>query len=421
MSNSVAAGAVAVGVGVLVGAGLAYISSRILHSSRVTQEVSELHDNIVEIKQKFAYIESELDKLYSAVPASAGSSLQKNRNVSSTSSSANSRRSKNRKNVSFSNSVSQTSYCASVPDTSSTSGTYLTAGEGDSTAYDTDYFSPDEGDTTEDEEFYDFMPSDDNEDAANSSISNGWSGSSASELTELLRRVDAQFCSGQEEQMQSAYEQLQHATQHEFPDNAEVLWRLAKSCRSMATLEEKRGNLDKKKEYIFEAFVHAERSLAINAQNADTHKWYAITSGARGEYLGTRERIESGKVFKRHIDAALAFSPNDATLHHLLGRFCYEISGLTWLERRAAAALFGAVPESSYNEALQHFMSAEDLHASGWKENRLFIAKCLIKLEMEAEVSDWLEKALVLPAATADDMMVDEQVKQMMTKYSSSA
>lgn len=49
-------------------------------------------------------------------------------------------------------------------------------------------------------------------------------------------------------------------------------------------------------------------------------------SGARGEFLGTSERIASGRVFKKHIDEALAISPNDATLHHLLGRFCYEVS-----------------------------------------------------------------------------------------------
>ncbi|XP_047738852.1 regulator of microtubule dynamics protein 1 isoform X2 [Hyalella azteca] len=416
--NSVAVGAAAVGIGVAVGAGLAYLSTRILHSSRVTQEISELHDNIVEMKQNLALIESELGKLYGAVPTS--STLRKENHFSSNNSTTSSRRSKNKKNVSFNNSVARASYCASAAETGSTAGSYITAVEGslhngDSSAYDTDYFSPDEGDTTEDDEFFDFVPSD-SEETTFTSQNSEWSGGTATELTELLRRVDAQFCSGEEAEILAAHASLLEA-RHSFPLNAEVLWRLAKSHRNMATLEEKKGNLDMKKHYIFEAYVYAEKSLSINDNSADTHKWYAITSGARGEFLSTRERIESGKVFKKHIDAALAFSPNDATLHHLLGRFCYEISGLTWLERRAASALFGSVPESSYAEALQHFMSAEELHASGWKENRLFIAKCLVKLQRLDSVADWLQRALQLPTATADDMVVDEQLNQMLLKH----
>lgn len=46
-----------VGVGVVLGAGIAYISTRILHSSRVTHQISQLHDNIVEMKQNLAVIE----------------------------------------------------------------------------------------------------------------------------------------------------------------------------------------------------------------------------------------------------------------------------------------------------------------------------------------------------------------------------
>ena len=73
------------------------------------------------------------------------------------------------------------------------------------------------------------------------------------------------------------------------------------------------------------AFDYAARSLALNDNSSDAHKWYAIISGARGEYLSTKERIEGGRLFKKHIDTALQLSPNDATLHHLLGRFCYEV------------------------------------------------------------------------------------------------
>jgi hypothetical protein len=39
-----------------------------------------------------------------------------------------------------------------------------------------------------------------------------------------------------------------------------------------------------------------------------------------------REKIEDGFVFKQHVDKALALRPDDPSLHHLLGRFKYEVS-----------------------------------------------------------------------------------------------
>ena len=43
-----------------------------------------------------------------------------------------------------------------------------------------------------------------------------------------------------------------------------------------------------------------------------------------------------------------------------------------------AATLFASPPSASLPEAIQHFLQAEKLKPDGWKENRLFIAKCFI-------------------------------------------
>ena len=58
-------GAAAVGVGVAVGAGIAYLSTRIMYSTRVTQQISHLHDNIVEMKHNLAVIEQGIVTLCS--------------------------------------------------------------------------------------------------------------------------------------------------------------------------------------------------------------------------------------------------------------------------------------------------------------------------------------------------------------------
>ena len=51
---------------------------------------------------------------------------------------------------------------------------------------------------------------------------------------------------------------------------------------------------------------------------------------------------------------------------------------LSWIERKMAATLFASPPSASLPEAVTHFLQAERLKPDGWKENRLFIAKCFI-------------------------------------------
>lgn len=76
---------------------------------------------------------------------------------------------------------------------------------------------------------------------------------------------------------------------------------------------------------IFSAYDYAAKALELDDENANVHKWYGILAGAKGEFLSIKERIQNGKLFKLHIDKALQLKPKDATLHHLLGRFCYEV------------------------------------------------------------------------------------------------
>lgn len=77
--------------------------------------------------------------------------------------------------------------------------------------------------------------------------------------------------------------------------------------------------------FIFAAYNYAAQALQLDEESADVHKWYGILVGAKGEFLSVKERIHNGKLFKAHIDQALKIKPKDATLHHLLGRFCYEV------------------------------------------------------------------------------------------------
>lgn len=57
-----------------------------------------------------------------------------------------------------------------------------------------------------------------------------------------------------------------------------------------------------------------------------------------------------------------------------------------------ASTLFASPPSASLPEAIDHFLQAERLKPDGWKENRLFIAKCHI-----GKVLNWRNKMICKP------------------------
>ena len=75
---------------------------------------------------------------------------------------------------------------------------------------------------------------------------------------------------------------------------------------------------------------------------------------------------------------------------------------LSWIERKMASTLFASPPTASLPEAIDHFLQAERLKPDGWKENRLFIAKCHIGQGEYNQAVIWLDKADSIPLASAD-------------------
>ena len=178
------------------------------------------------------------------------------------------------------------------------------------------------------------------------------------EIIRLFETVDS-FMEGEAQLQKQAYELLTEKDEAPLCDNGEFLWRLCKSTYLMAVAVGLDGNQTKKQELIFQSVDHGQRAIHIDDNSSEAHKWYAIALGSRGEYLGIKEKILDGFQFKKHIDKAAELAPQDHTIRHLLGRFCYEVAELSWWERKMAATLFADPPTASMEEAKDHFTAGQ--------------------------------------------------------------
>ncbi|KAL3270687.1 hypothetical protein HHI36_021215 [Cryptolaemus montrouzieri] len=202
----------------------------------------------------------------------------------------------------------------------------------------------------------------------------------------------------------------------EHPENPQLLWRIGKCHHKIEKSQKDEGQ---KKEHMDKGIEACEASIKLDPNQAEAHKWMAILVGSRSGTRPMKERIQDGQLFKKHVDIAISIDPSDASLHHLVGRFCFEVAGLKWYERKVAATLYADPPKATYEEALEHFLEADKLIDYEWKENRLCTAKCYIALGKYKEALEWLDKAdKVKPEEVGDDS-VNQEVKSLLAKYAS--
>jgi len=259
--------------------------------------------------------------------------------------------------------------------------------------------------SSDDDEFFDLpsdLPSDGELTPTNETINNGSLSTNNTSTNGLVEKALERL------------ENSQSITLH--PD---YLWRMCKSMYLMAVVIGQEGDSAKKQTLIFEAVDYGLKAIEIDEFNSEAHKWYAIVIGSRGEYLGIKDKILDGYEFKKHIDRAAELSPQDHTIRHLLGRFCYEVAELSWWERKMAATLFADPPNATMEEAKEHFMAAEQLKPDGWKENRQFLAKSCIHLKDYSAALHWLDEANELPVKNPDDQQAQNDIDELLMQYQS--
>lgn len=156
-------------------------------------------------------------------------------------------------------------------------------------------------------------------------------------------------------------------------------------------------------------------SLEIKPSSS-AHKWVAIMADKVGQVTDRKTRIENSKIFLEHTKAAIALNSEDPTLHHMLGRFQFEIASLSWWQRTAAAAIYGALPECTMAEAQQSLEKAQQLRPQ-WPLNLLYLGRAMINNGQQDEGNRWLSHLANLTDAsqvTTEDRMAVAEAKKLL-------
>ncbi|XP_049591359.1 regulator of microtubule dynamics protein 2 isoform X1 [Syngnathus scovelli] len=217
-------------------------------------------------------------------------------------------------------------------------------------------------------------------------------------LTSLLERIDSLHQGTEADKRESLH--ILSTQRDEFGQSSEFLWRL---IRAYSDVHDISATLEEKKNYAETGKQVGEDAVALNPTCAESHQWYAIMCGIMAEYDTVQNKIKNGYIFKDHLDKAIELKPQDPLSYYLLGRWCYAVAQLSWLERKVAAALFGEPPSATVEDALKNFLKVEDIHPRYSKLNYVFLAKCYRDIGYRKKAREMCEAAASMQSLSKED------------------
>uniref|UniRef100_A0A8C5FD78 Regulator of microtubule dynamics protein 1 n=1 Tax=Gadus morhua TaxID=8049 RepID=A0A8C5FD78_GADMO len=199
-----------------------------------------------------------------------------------------------------------------------------------------------------------------------------------------------------------------------FSNDVEFLWRLARATRDRAMVQGVPA--DQKKALVYEAFGYAEKALEKDDACFASHKWYGILLSDLGDYMGTKHKLEKSLVIRKHLERAKELNPNDPTTVYILGYWCFSFAELSWSLRKLATVIFGTPPTSSYEEALEFFLKAEEVKPGFYSKNLLMLGKTYLALKDKENAHLWLTKARDYRPITTEDKEVHQEAVQLLKR-----
>ncbi|XP_041866123.1 regulator of microtubule dynamics protein 2 isoform X2 [Melanotaenia boesemani] len=217
-------------------------------------------------------------------------------------------------------------------------------------------------------------------------------------LSVFLERIDCLHQGCESDKKQSLNILLEQ--REEFGQSSEFLWRLT---RAYCDIHDISSTLEEKKTHAEAGKNVGEEAVSLNPTCAESHQWYAIMCGIMAEYDTIQNKIKNGYIFKDHLDKAIELKPEDPMSYYLLGRWCYAVAQLSWIERKVAATLFGDPPSATVEDALKNFLKVEELHPAYSKLNYVFLAKCYKDLGQREKARTMCEAACSMNTVSKED------------------
>ncbi|MEP7258542.1 MAG: hypothetical protein ABI687_09140 [Flavitalea sp.] len=188
---------------------------------------------------------------------------------------------------------------------------------------------------------------------------------------------------------------------------------LCKSSELYNVLGKRQASKEKQKEYYNAGREYAVRAIKVNPNYADANFVMAISLGRIALVSSGEDKIKAVKEIKNYADNCIRLDPSSYKGYHVLGKWHYEVSDLSSMERWLVKLTYGALPKSSLEESILNYEKSMRLNPR-FLLNYLELAKACIRKEDKNKAASLLETMMKLPPISSDDIKIKAMGKKML-------
>lgn len=213
-------------------------------------------------------------------------------------------------------------------------------------------------------------------------------------------------------EFQAEYELLRTGVQAN-PRDVTLLWMLMRACHNLGMERLAASNFRDAEAMIREGVEHMKVALTLGPGISEVQKWSAILLGKLSDFLSTTDKIKDAFRIKEHALKAAELDPADASTQHVLGAWCFSVSNVGWVQRRAAALLFAEPPSSTHEEAEGYLLRAQELNPE-FHENVLLLGDLYTAMGRYDDAKKWYRVAIELPVHTSKHGMQQHDARKKL-------
>ena len=197
----------------------------------------------------------------------------------------------------------------------------------------------------------------------------------------------------------------------------EVLWKMARELVDIAKQIEGRDDSSKhlRDSLYLEARAFGEAAVRVNPSGADGHFAIGQALGRLSRTKGGKERVHFARIIYDEGMKAIELDSTHDGAYHLIGAWHAEVKRLSWIQRKAAALLFGGgfLGKGNWDDAQKYLEKAVALSPQNIF-HRLELAEVYIDLGKYSRARDQLRAVATLPVADVLDPENKKEAAQLL-------
>lgn len=170
---------------------------------------------------------------------------------------------------------------------------------------------------------------------------------------------------------------------------------------------------DKQREYYRKGVEYARAALKVDPNSSEANFAMAISMGRMALISSGDEKIKAVKEIKQYADRCVKLDPENYKGYHVLGKWHFEVSDLSALERWLVKVTYGGLPPSSIDDAIMYYEKSRQLYP-GFLLNYLELAKAYVRKNEKKKARIMLNQLQALPPTSSDDPKIKGLGKKML-------